>query len=75
MHSTDELNDNALDGVTGGAGEVMPMATGGIIYRCPACSTVISVSTRDTKVTCPNLKCRCQYQVINGKLQAVSSSL
>ena len=30
--------------------------------------TVISASSRDTSVTCPNVRCRTLYQVENGKL-------
>lgn len=44
-----ELNDAALDAVTGGAGDPMPSATGGITYQC-SCGTTINASTRDVKV-------------------------
>ena len=62
-----ELNDDALDEVTGGT-TAAPAPTGGVTYTCTKCGHVINASTRDMTVTCPNLKCRCVFQVKNGKL-------
>ena len=63
------LDDDALDAVTGGtAGPAAPMPTGGVTYTCTKCGHVINASARDMTVTCPNLKCRCAFQVKKGKL-------
>ncbi len=61
-----ELNENDLCAVTGGTAAAAP--TGSVVYTCPNCGTVISASSRDTSVTCPNVRCRTLYQVENGKL-------
>ena len=74
MVEMDPLNDAELDAVTGGTGsDPAPTATGGASYKCPACGMSITASTRDTAVTCPNLKCRRQYQIKNGKLVATAN--
>lgn len=71
-----ELNDRELDTVTGGAGSVpLPTATGGVTYQCTECKTVINASTRDTQVTCPNMKCRCRFQVSGGKLKLIAKGV
>lgn len=64
-----ELNDTSLDTVIGGSqGTPAPTATGGTAYTCPLCRSAINASTRDTSVTCPNVKCRASFKIINGKL-------
>ena len=76
MYQTNELDDAALDAVLGGVTDPpAPMPTGGVTYKCTACGAGITASTRDTVVICPNIKCRCRFQVKNGKLFAVAGSL
>lgn len=71
-----ELDLDALRNVTGGVANVSePVPTGSVRYECTVCGAVIDASTRDMTVTCPNLKCRCQFQVRNGKLTPVARSL
>lgn len=71
-----EMNDDALETVTGGVTEPpSPTPTGTATYKCTACGHTITASTRDTTVTCPNVKCRCSYQVKKGKLYPVASAL
>ncbi len=71
-----QMDESALDAVTGGVSDpAAPLPTGGVTYRCAICGTAINASTRDTRVTCPNVRCRCEYVVKNGKLTAVAASL
>ena len=66
------VSELELEKVAGGVTDTpAPSPTGGVTYKCPACGTSIAASTRDMTVTCPNLKCRRQFQVKNGKLIAV----
>ena len=63
------LDDDALDAVLGGTADpAAPVPTGGVTYTCTKCGHVINASTRDMTVTCPNMKCRCAFQVKQGKL-------
>lgn len=74
MSGKNELNDAALDAVTGGT-TAAPTPTGAVAYKCPKCGTAINASTRDQTVTCPNVRCRCAFQVRNGALVQQSSGL
>lgn len=72
MTEDKKISELELENVTGGVTDPpAPTATGGVTYKCPACGTSIAASTRDMTVTCPNIKCRRQFQVKNGKLTAV----
>ena len=66
-----ELIDDVLDGVTGGAADPAPTATGSNAVKCPVCHiATLNISSRDTSVTCPNMKCRAKFSVSGGKLGA-----
>ena len=66
------IDEQELENVSGGVTDApAPTPTGGVSYKCPVCGTSIAASTRDMTVTCPNLKCRRQFQIKNGKLIAV----
>lgn len=67
MNEKHRLNEAELDAVTGGVTEA-PAATGAVTYKCLKCGATINASTRDTTVTCPNVTCRCRFQVESGKL-------
>ena len=76
MDKEKQMDDSELDAVVGGvSGTAAPLPTGGVTYKCAACGTTISASTRDVRVTCPNVRCRCEYMIKNGKLVAVAASL
>lgn len=68
------ISEQDLEQVAGGV-TAAPTPTGGVVYQCTACGASINASTRDMSVTCPNLKCRCQFHVRNGKLIAVAGRL
>ena len=64
------LDEQALEGVTGGTGETDAGAAG---YVCPMCGTVLEPFARNN-VICPNAKCGRQFEIINGQLDQVFRS-
>ena len=75
MHSG-ELDLDELKDVSGGVVSApSPMPTDSVTYKCTKCGTAINASLRDATVTCPNTKCRCCFQVKNGKLYVPVGSL
>ena len=67
----EELDLDALEDVSGGTGGTpAPVPTDTVTYKCSKCGLTINASARDMTVICPNLKCRCSFQVKSGKLIA-----
>lgn len=69
-----ELDLDQLQDISGGSTIALPMPTGDVVYKCPACGKNFDASSRDMTVTCPNVKCRTSYRVQGGKLFVLPST-